>query len=187
MIKIEKTLVSEDILDEQFVCDLSKCRGACCVEGESGAPLENHERFTIQQNLESVKPFMSKPGLDHIDKHDFYEKDEEGDLVTQCINERECVFAVKNSGIWTCSIEKAWENGKVPFRKPVSCHLYPVRITKLKYYTAVNYDRWDICSPACELGKGLKIPVYKFLRDALIRKFGESWYQELELVAADIG
>lgn len=184
MIKIDQTLISEDLLEEQFVCDLSKCKGMCCVEGDSGAPLEKDEKKTISKNLEKVKPYMNPAMVEHIEKKGFSEKDSDGDLVTQCPGGKACVFAIQREGVWMCSIEKAWEDGEADFQKPVSCHLYPVRLNELSGLTGVNYDRWEICNPACTLGKSLKVPVYKFVKEALIRKFGQDWYNKLELVAS---
>lgn len=184
MIQIGDKLVSLDIIEEKFVCDLESCKGECCVSGDSGAPLELHELEEIEKAYPVVKQYLQPEAVQSIEKYGFYLKDADGDLVTPLVNgNRECAYTIFEDGIAKCSFEKAFFEGKITFRKPVSCHLYPIRIQKLKNYEAVNYDRWDICSAACTLGKKLQVPVYKFLKDALIRKYGETWYQELEIVA----
>jgi hypothetical protein len=175
-----ETLISEDVLEKEFVCNLSACSGACCVEGEFGAPLDEEEIAEIDRNLEAIKPYMTAQGRRKIARGIFAERDPDGDLVTKCIKGRDCVFAISENGIYKCAIEKAFEDGKSDFRKPISCHLYPIRISKVGEYEALNYSKWDICSDACKLGQKLKVPVYKFLRAPLIRKFGEEWYSELE-------
>lgn len=179
----KNTIISQDVINEAFVCDLSRCKGICCVEGEYGAPLENDEIPVIQNDLENIIPFMDKAAVNEVEKRGFYEVDPDGEKVTNCIDKKACVFAVKeNDGIYKCAIEQAHNNGKSRLKKPVSCHLYPVRLSKVGDNTAVNYDRWEICSPACELGSSLKVPVYRFVKDALIRKFGENWFKELESI-----
>ena len=184
LISIGKTLVSTEVLEEQFVCDLQKCKGECCIAGDSGAPLEESELEEIDKYYEVVKPYLQPEAVESIEKLGHYLIDSDNDWVTPLVNgNRECVYTVFENGIAKCSFEKAFFEGKIPFRKPVSCHLYPVRITKFKSYDAVNYDRWDVCAAACKLGKSLKVPVYKFLKDSLIRKYGEEWYAQLEVAA----
>jgi hypothetical protein len=186
MIPIGKTVVSEQVLEEKFVCDLQKCKGACCVEGTSGAPLEKDETKILEQNFIKIKPYLTKRGIKAIEKQGTWITDSDGDKVTPLVNEnKECAYTVFENETAFCGIEKAWKDGAVDFRKPVSCHLYPVRITEYKTYDAVNYHEWEICAPACALGKHLKVPVYKFLKEALIRKYGESWFAELEKVATE--
>lgn len=181
MIEVGKTLISDDVISEQFVCDLSSCKGACCVEGDLGAPLNQDELDKIDEVIEVVKPYLSQEAVEVLEREGGYLLDEDGDLSTTTINGKECAFAFyDNSGILKCGIEQAHKEGKTGFRKPISCHLYPIRISKLPDFEALNYDRWSICSAACDLGKELKVPVYKFLKEALIRKYGKSWYQELE-------
>lgn len=184
MIIHENTLISEDILEKEFVCNLSACKGACCVEGDYGAPLLDEELNDIDRNLEAIKPYMTARGRSRIEEGGYSELDPDGDLVTKCIGGRDCVFAISEGGIYKCAIEKAYEEGKSDFRKPVSCHLYPVRISEVGEYLALNYSRWDICSPACSLGEKLRVPVYRFLKEPLIRKFGAGWYHSLEEIAA---
>ncbi len=184
LISIGKTLVSTEVLEEQFVCDLQKCKGECCIAGDSGAPLEESELNEIDKYYEVVKPYLQAEAIESIEKLGHYLIDSDNDWVTPLVHgNRECVYTVFENGIAKCSFEKAFFEGKIPFRKPVSCHLYPVRITKFKTYDAVNYDRWDVCAAACKLGKSLKVPVYKFLKDSLIRKYGEEWYAQLEIAA----
>ncbi len=185
MIQIGDTLVSLDIIENHFVCDLEKCKGECCVSGDSGAPLEEHELAEIEKAYPLVKPYLNPDAVSSIDAQGLYLKDRDGDLVTPLTDGyKECAYTIFENGIAKCAFEKAYLEGKTTWRKPVSCHLYPIRIQKLSAYEAVNYDRWDICSAACKLGKNLKVPIYKFLREALIRKYGETWYEELELVAS---
>ena len=186
MIEIGKTLISDDVLDEAFVCDLQKCKGACCVEGDLGAPLLESELVEVENVVDLVKPYLSKEAVEILEKEGGYILDEDGDYSTTTINGKECSFAFYDkSGILKCSIEQAYKEGKTGFKKPISCHLYPIRIGKLPEFEALNYDRWHICSPACDLGKELKVPVYKFLKEALIRKYGEDWYEELKRAVKD--
>lgn len=183
MIEIDNTLVSRDLVEEQFVCDLSACKGACCVEGDLGAPLEEKELSRIEENLEGIRPFMSSFGIEVLDEAGFSEQDDD-EWVTTTYQGRECVFSkYDKEGILKCAIEEAHKAGKSDFLKPVSCHLYPVRVSQHNVGLGVNYDRWKICAPACSLGKELKVPVYKFLKNSLIRKFGQEWYNQLSAVA----
>ncbi len=181
MILIDDTVISEDIADEYFVCDLTKCKGACCVEGDLGAPLEEEELAIIDRIQDEIRPFLSADGIAEIEKQGTYIREEDGDFSTPIIKGRECVYAIYDEkGYLKCGIEQAYFAGKTDFRKPISCHLYPIRIQKLVEYQAINYERWTICSDACSHGKELGVPVYKFLKDPLIRKFGTKWYAELE-------
>jgi hypothetical protein len=180
MIVIGKTLVSEEIADVFFICDLEKCKGACCVEGDLGAPLEESELAVLEEIYEKVKPFLSPGGIQAIEEQGKYVKDFEGDFSTPTIAGKECAYAVYDErGILKCGIELAHQAGKTDFKKPVSCHLYPVRVKKIHHHLAVNYDNWYICNPACILGREKGVPVYQFLKEALIRKFGEDWYAQL--------
>lgn len=185
MIAIGDALISEDILEKAFVCDLTKCKGACCVEGDAGAPLEEQEVEILKDIYEDVKPFLRPEGVQAIEQLGTAVRDpEDGEWVTPLVNNAECAYVIfDDKGVTKCGIEKAWEQGAVAWRKPVSCHLYPIRIDTYPSYDAVNYHKWEICSPACTLGAELKVPVYKFTKDALIRKYGPVWYNELEEVA----
>lgn len=182
MIAIDKTLISEDVLEKKFVCDLNACKGECCVAGASGAPLDKEELPILDSVLEEVKPYMNKKGLMAIEKSGAYVIDSDGDYTTTLVSsEAECAFVYFDENkIAKCAIEKAYLEGKIKWKKPISCHLYPIRISKHKHYDAVNYSKWNICKPACECGKKLDVPVYKFLKEPLIRKYGKNWYKELE-------
>jgi hypothetical protein len=181
MIVIDKTLVSNDLLDKEFVCALEKCKGACCVEGDSGAPLEWEETSILESIYEKLKPYMTEEGRAAVDKYGAWLIDSEGDFVTPLNHGvKECAYTYFENGIAGCAIERAYRDGIIEFPKPVSCHLYPVRITKYDSYDAVNYNRWNICSPACANGKALGVPVYEFVKTALVRKYGEDWYAQLE-------
>jgi hypothetical protein len=183
MIIINETLVSEEILEEKFVCDLTACKGECCVAGESGAPLEKEEIALLEAVYPKVKPYMDKAGVKAVKEQGVYVIDEDGDYTTPLIEGKQCAFVVFDpQGIATCAIEKAHKDGKIDYKKPISCHLYPIRINKTKTYEALNYHRWSVCKPACACGSKLNVPVYKFLKDPLIRKYGTEWYEELELV-----
>ena len=186
MIAIDKTLVSTDLLEKRFVCDLNACKGACCVAGDSGAPLSKDELPILEAIVDKVKPYMVKKGVKAIEKHGAYVVDSDGDYTTTLVSEKaECAFVYfDESNIAKCSIEKAYNEGKIDWKKPISCHLYPIRISELKNYDAVNYNKWDVCKPACECGKKLDVPVYKFLKEPLIRKYGKAWYRQLEESAA---
>lgn len=180
MMRVGNILVSDEIADNEFVCNLEKCKGACCVEGELGAPLEESELEILKSIYDEVKPFLTSEGIKAIEEQGLYILDEDGDYSTPTVGGRECAYAVYDEkSVLQCGIERAYNAGKVNWKKPISCHLYPIRILKKRNVEALNYHRWEICSPACELGKQLKVPVYRFLKDALIRKYGEVWYQEL--------
>jgi hypothetical protein len=179
----EPALISEDLLEKHFICDLAKCKGACCIEGEFGAPLDEEEIAILESELPNILPYLDPKGVKALKKHGVWEKDSEGDIVTTCLPTGECNFAIRENGILGCGIEKAWKAGATTFQKPISCHLYPIRISKVGDYDALNYNRWDICKPACALGKKHQVPVFKFLKGALERKFGEKWYRELEEIA----
>lgn len=182
MLAIGKTLVSEDLLEKKFVCDLNACKGACCVAGESGAPLDEEELDIMDGILDKVKPYMTKKGIRAVDKQGPYVVDSDGDYTTTLVGPgEECAFVYfDEQRIAKCAIERAFLEGRISWKKPISCHLYPVRITKYRQYDAVNYSHWNICKPACECGAKLDVPVYKFLREPLIRKFGKEWFRELE-------
>lgn len=186
MFQIENTLVSLDVLECQFLCDLSHCKGACCIEGDSGAPLLKEEVAELEKALPVIWEDLSPQARKIIRKQGVSYIDEEGDLVTSIVNGKDCVFTCYDGdGTCKCAIEKACRAGKLSFYKPVSCHLYPIRVTEYESFSAVNYNRWDICKAAEILGRKEKLPVYKFLKTPLIRRFGEEWYAALENVAAE--
>ena len=180
MISIDNTLVSDEIISEEFVCNISKCKGECCVAGEAGAPLEKNEVTFLEKNYSKIKPFLSQKGIKSIESQGVFVKGLDGDLETPLVEGKECAYTVfSDSGVASCGIEKAYQQGVISFQKPISCHLYPVRVQNYESMTAVNYHSWSICSDACSLGESLKIPIYVFVKTALIRKFGEKWYSEL--------
>ena len=180
MLIVENAVISDDIKENFFVCNLQKCRGACCVEGDSGAPLEERELPILREIYEDVKPFLTPEGIREIERQGTSVTDEDNDYVTPIVNDRECVYATRDErGILKCGIEEAYRAGKIDFKKPISCHLYPLRIDRYAHYDAINYHRWHICAPACDLGEALQVPLYQFLKEPLIRKYGEAWYNEL--------
>jgi hypothetical protein len=180
MIAIENTINSDDLDRVCFVCNLAACKGACCVEGDAGAPLDENEISELEDNLDCIRPFMRQDGIRAVEELGVFDYDAHGHYVTPLVNGAECAFVVFNEdGIAGCAIEKAWEAGKSKFRKPVSCHLYPVRISRYDDFDAVNYHEWHVCKPALKYGKHLNVPLYVFLKVALIRKYGEAWYAEL--------
>jgi len=187
MLQIDDTIISLDLLDECFVCDLNTCKGNCCIEGDDGAPLEESEVKIIEELLpiiwddltEKSKVVIKEQGVSYID--------DDGEPVTSIVNGAECVFTYTDeTGICKCSIEKAFREGKTDFYKPISCHLYPVRLQKYEEYTAVNYHRWSVCNCARKLGGKLGVPVYTFLKEPLIRKFGEAWYEQLVIADSEL-
>jgi len=182
MIQINHTIVSEVLLEKKFVCNLNACKGACCVQGDAGAPLEESELEELVNVFPIVKEYLSDKSIAALEE-DLYTIDNDGEYVTQLVNGKECAFvSFDEQGITKCSIEQAYNDGKTSFKKPISCHLFPVRLTKYKDFTAVNYAYWDICNDACELGESLGVKTYQFLKEPLIRRFGEKWFEELELV-----
>lgn len=184
MVEIDNTLISDDVFSKRFLCDLTACKGACCVEGDSGAPLEFEEIEILEEILEDVKPYMRQEGIDRVEETGVFTIDIDGEYVTPLVNNAECAFVqFDNNGIAKCAIEMAYRDGKVKFPKPISCHLYPIRLNKLKDFTAVNYNYWPICDPARACGAKLDVKVYKFLKEPIIRKFGEEYFEKME--AAD--
>ena len=186
VIEIGKTIISRDLIEKNFVCDLKKCKGICCVEGDSGAPLEKNEVEILERDLEKIKPYLREEGRKAIDEQGVYVIDWDSEFVTPLVNKKECAFAIFEDDIALCGIEKAFLDGATGFRKPISCYLYPVRVKSYNKFDAVNYDRWEICKPAVALGNELKTPVYKFLKEPLQQKYGKEWYKNLELVAKEL-
>ena len=181
MIEVGPVLVHEDVVKENFVCNLSRCKGACCIEGDSGAPLNYDELDMLAKIYPAVKPYMTKKGIETVEREGVYVTDFEGDYTTPCVDgNQECAYVTWENGITKCAIEKAWEHGELDWKKPISCHLYPIRITSYPEFDVLHYDRWSICSPACSFGDQLKVHVHEFLKEPLIRKYGAEWYQELE-------
>ena len=190
MIAIDHVLLSDKILSEQFVCDLSKCKGACCVDGDAGAPLDRKELQHIDEVFEAVLPYLNENSLDEIRKQGRYVYNSEYGWVTPTIESKICVYGiVDNNGIVKCGIEQAYLDGKVKWKKPISCHLFPIIVKKSKDGETefANYEpREDHCKAACSLGKQLKVPVYEFLKEPLVRKFGSEFYDALEATANHI-
>jgi len=186
VIEIGKTILSRDIIEKKFVCDLQKCKGMCCVEGDSGAPFEKEEIIVLEKDLQKILPYLRPEGKEIIKEKGVYVIDWDNDLVTPLVNEKECAYAIFEEGIAKCGIEKAYLDGVTSFRKPISCFLYPVRVQKLKQFDAVNYDKWDICKHAIANGEQLNVPVYKFLKEPLSQKYGKDWYKQLKLVASEL-
>jgi hypothetical protein len=188
MYLIGSIFVSEEVTDEQFACNLTACKGACCWEGEYGAPLEEAELEVLERIYPKVSPLMTEAGRQAVKDQGFYTRNSEmGEYATPLVNNGPCAYmSLDNTGTAQCTIEQAYREGIIDWRKPISCHLYPIRVTEKKEanFTALNYDRWDICSAACTKGKQQKIRVYEFAREALIRKYGQDWYDEL---AAAVG
>jgi hypothetical protein len=181
VISIKNTLVSDDLVSKEFVCNISKCKGVCCVAGEAGAPLEKEEVGFLQKNYPKIKPYLNKKGTQAIEEQGVFVKGLDGDFETPLVKGKECAYTVfSENGTASCGIEKAHQQGAIDFQKPISCHLYPVRVQQYDKMTAVNYHNWSICSDACSLGASIKIPVYQFVKKALIRKFGTDWYDALE-------
>jgi hypothetical protein len=184
MIEIGRTIISRDIFEEHFLCDLLKCKGACCEEGDSGAPLTKEEAEIIEREYPNFSEYLPGKHKHEIEKQGFSVIDSDGDVVTPLLNNRQCVYTFTDErGILKCAIEKAFFEGKTDFRKPVSCHLFPIRITEYQRYDAVNYQELSICRPGKACGKAAKLPLYKFLKEPLIRKYGEEWYKEVEVAA----
>ncbi|MCK9256222.1 MAG: DUF3109 family protein [Bacteroidales bacterium] len=184
MIDIENKIVHLDIFNEYFCCDLKKCKGICCVEGDSGAPIEIEEEIKLKQILPIIIDELTDQAKQTIEEHGVSMIDVEGELTTSiCGDSGPCVFVqIDKNDIAYCVIEKFWEKGLIDFRKPISCHLYPLRIHKYNSFEALNYHMWDICKDARILGKKLDLKIFQFLKEPLIRKYGKEWYDELLLV-----
>jgi hypothetical protein len=183
MIIVGDCLVSDDLLEKEFSCNINACKGACCIEGDAGAPLEKTEIAVIEANLPLIKQEMDMEGIAVVESQGVSEPDPFNEMVSTCKSNGECSFAVRKNGILNCSIELANSKHDFGFKKPISCHLYPVRVKQYGNYHALNYHRWDICSAACDKGRKENIRVFEFTKSALIRKFGAEWYKELEFAA----
>ena len=187
MIAIDNILVADAVLSEQFVCDLSKCKGACCVDGDAGAPLENDELDKLNEVYDAVLPYLNETSKKELERQGRYVYDREYGWVTPTINSKVCVYGIHDKdGVVKCGIEQAYIDGKVKWKKPISCHLFPVitKESKRSNDVYVNYEpREDHCKAACTFGKKLKVPVYVFLKEALVRKFGKKFYTALEATA----
>jgi hypothetical protein len=187
MIAIDNILISDEIVDEQFVCDLHKCKGGCCVDGDAGAPLNKDELAEINKVYDAVLPYLAEENKIELQRQGRYVYDKEFGWVTPTIQSKMCAYGILDKeGIVKCGIEQAYNDGKVNWKKPISCHLYPIRIkqSKNKQLDYLNYEpREELCKAGCSLGKQLKVPVYVFLKDALTRKYGIEFYETLEATA----
>ena len=187
MLQIQNVVVSFDLLKEKFLCDLGACHGACCIEGDAGAPLELDEVAQIEDVLPHIWDTLAPRAREVIERQGVAYNDPEGELVTSIVDGKDCVFTCYDEkGCCYCAIEKACHTGKTDFMKPVSCHLYPIRVKDFGAFKGVNYNRWDVCKAAVLLGEKENLPVYKFLKEPLIRKFGEEWYEELEIAVEEL-
>jgi len=180
MVEIDDKLISQDIFEKKFVCDLSACKGACCVEGSGGAPLEEDELELLEKNFEAAKKYLSDTSIKEVEKQGFFVVGSDGGLETPLVKDKECVYVYfDKKGVAKCAFDTAFKNGESDWLKPMSCHLYPIRLSKLSQHVAVNYHEWHICEPACKCGSELKVPVFRFLKEPLIRRFGEEFYEAL--------
>ena len=186
MIQIGDKIVSRDLFENHFICHLEKCEGNCCVYGDSGAPLEDAESGKLSGELDSILPFMRAEGKRAVKEQGAWVIDSDGDKVTPLVDGEECAFVVFEETIARCAVEQAFEHGAISFRKPVSCHLYPIRVSKLKQGIALNYHQWSICEPARILGRREGVPVFRFLKDPIIRVYGEKFYEEMENVYREL-
>jgi hypothetical protein len=187
LVEIQDKIVSTQIFERQFVCDLTACKGACCIEGNGGAPVTKEEVDIIEANLDKVLPYMRPEGIAAIEAQGVVYEDEDFEPATTLVNGKECAFVYfDQTNTAKCAIEKAHRDGQIDFIKPISCHLYPIRTKQFNEYTALNYEKWDICEPACACGEKLDVPVYKFLKEPLIRAFGPEFYKELEIVSREL-
>ncbi len=184
MLEIDDKIISLDILKEYFSCDLADCRGACCVDGNSGAPLEEDEVDILEEEYEAYKPYMKLEGVAAVEAQGFMVVDTDGEYTTPLIGDAECAYSFEEDGVTFCAIERAYREGRTTFIKPVSCHLYPIRVARFRNGSyGLNYHRWDICGGARACGKRTGVLVYKALKEPLIRRFGEEFYSALEQAA----
>ncbi|MGI6718418.1 MAG: DUF3109 family protein [Bacteroidales bacterium] len=179
MFYIDNCLISDDLINTKFCCNLADCKGACCIEGDEGAPLEANEVGSLEDYKKNIFPFMTEEGIDTIKKYGVFDYGVEGDYVTPLIKDRDCAYICFEGDIAMCAIEKAYKAGEIPFNKPISCHLYPVRLKNYSNSIAINVERWNICDKAYNKGDNQNCYVYEFLKEPLIRRFGEEWYNKL--------
>lgn len=184
LLEVNDKVVSTQLFEQKFVCDLNACKGACCVNGDSGAPITFEEIDLLEEDLDQIKPYMREEGIAAVEETGVFYMDIENEPVTTLVNGHECAFVFfDEKGITKCAIEEAYNQGKTTFKKPVSCHLYPIRVMNFHEKKALTYNEWDICAPACACGDKLDVPVYKFLKEPIIRAFGEEFYTELDIAA----
>lgn len=183
MIQIGNQIVSLDVLEKEFCCDLSKCKGVCCIEGDAGAPISDDEIAEYQKYIAEILPYLPEKNQGVLKEKGVFYHDEEGEKVTMLVDNAECAFVEHKDGLLLCGIEHAFRDGKIPVQKPISCHLYPIRCHKYHDFEALNYEKWSICSDAICMGQTEHLKVYQFLKEPLIRKYGKEWYDELCEVA----
>lgn len=181
MFEMDDKILSEDVFRAHFACDVSRCKGACCEAGDEGAPLSEEEVALLRSLLKDIIPFLSPESGRLMEAQGVALKGMEGEYVTPLMDDGLCAFAVReNNGIVRCGIEKAWEAGRTSFRKPLSCHLYPLRVKRSGNFHLISYHRWEICAPACDSGCRLQLPLFRFLKEPLERAFGKEFYKDLE-------
>ncbi len=181
MIIIGNTLISEEIFTEFFICDIKKCKGACCIEGDLGAPLTREESVILEDIFDKVKPYMREEGIKEVENSGKFCTDENQELTTPLVDNKECAYVYFDENkIAKCAIEKAFEDNVISFQKPISCHLYPIRIAEYSNYEGVNYHKWQICKCGVKKGKKSNVKLYRFLKEPLIRKYGEDWFFQLD-------
>lgn len=184
MIEIDDKIVSTEILTESFLCDIAICKGACCVEGDSGAPLDIEEIDILEENIDTILKYMTAEGAQEVRQNGVFTIDGDGDYTTPLVNGQECVYTIREKGVTLCAIERAFLEGKIDYQKPISCHLYPIRTMKFSNGTmGLNYHRWPICNCAVKNGKQCRVKIYQALKGPIIRSFGSEFYAQLE--AAD--
>lgn len=183
MIIIGDKLISEDLFNEKFCCDITACVGTCCVEGDSGAPLDYTEVEILEKHFNAAKEYLSPDNIAAVENQGFAVRDYDNELVTPLLNRAECAYSYKENGITLCAYERAYLDGKIPWRKPISCHLYPIRLNKVGIYTGIKLHRWNVCHSAFILGRKKNLPAYKFLEEPLVRRFGQDFYDRLCEVA----
>lgn len=187
LVEIGDKVVSTQLFERKFVCDLNACKGACCVEGDAGAPLTLEEVDLLEDSLEHILPFMRPEGISEVERNGVFYMDDENEPVTALVNGGECAFVYfDDQGITKCAVEQAYNLGKTKFKKPISCHLYPIRVRQYHDFKALNYDTWNICAPACACGEKLDVPVYRFLKEPIIRAFGAGFFEEMEIVDREL-
>lgn len=187
LVEVGDKVISTDVFERKFVCDLNACKGACCIEGDAGAPLSVEEVSILEDSLEEIKPYMRPEGLKAVEEQGVFYMDQDNEPVTTLINGGECAFVYfDENNITKCSIEQAHNEGKIDFKKPISCHLYPIRVKKFDEFTALTYNEWDICKPACACGDQLDVPVFRFLKEPITRAFGDGFFNELETIDREL-
>lgn len=187
MLQIEDTIVSLSLIEKKFVCDLSACKGSCCRYGDTGAPVTADEAAALERIRADLWPFLRSEGKRAIEMQGTSLRDFEGELVTPLIGNEECAYTVMDDDVYKCGIETAFNTGAVDFRKPLSCHLFPVRVKQYSTFRAVNYEEWPICKPGADCGTEKNVELYLFLREPLIRAFGQEWYDGLHWAAGEYG